>query len=71
MAKALAEKKFRKWFAKFKAEDLNLEDQEFSDRPSTTDEDQIEKMIETNPDSETYFSQLNLLRTAFERTLQE
>jgi len=39
----------RKWFARFKAGDFNLEDQERSGRPSTTDEDQIKTLIENNP----------------------
>ena len=39
----------RKWFARFKADDFNLEDQERPGRPSTTDEDQIKTLIENNP----------------------
>jgi len=35
---AVAERTVRKWFAKFKADDFNLEDQERPGRPST-DED--------------------------------
>ena len=39
----------RKWFARFKAGDFSLKFQERSDRPSTTDEDQIKTLIENNP----------------------
>jgi len=39
----------RKWFARFKTDDFNLEDQERPGRPSTTDEDQIKTLIENNP----------------------
>ena len=39
----------RKWFARFKAGDFNPKDQERSDRPSTTDKDQIKTLIENNP----------------------
>ena len=35
----VAERTVRKWFAKFKASDFNLENQEGPDRPSITDED--------------------------------
>ena len=45
---AVAERTVRKWFAKFKADDFNLEDQERPGRPST-DEDQIKTLIENNP----------------------
>ena len=46
---AVAERTVRKWFARFKAGDFNLEDQEHPGRPSTTDEDQIKTLIENNP----------------------
>ncbi|EZA50238.1 Histone-lysine N-methyltransferase SETMAR [Ooceraea biroi] len=46
---ALAERTVRKWFAKFRAGDFNLKDQERSGRPSTTDDDQIKTLIENNP----------------------
>jgi len=46
---AVAERTVRKWFARFKADDFNLEDQERPDKPSTTDEDQIKTLIENNP----------------------
>ncbi|XP_011859834.1 PREDICTED: histone-lysine N-methyltransferase SETMAR-like isoform X2 [Vollenhovia emeryi] len=46
---AVAERTVRKWFARFKAGDFNLKDQERPGRPSTTDEDQIETLIENNP----------------------
>jgi len=36
---AVAEKTVRKWFARFKAGDFNLEDQERPGKHSTTDED--------------------------------
>ena len=36
---AVAERTVRKWFARFKAGDFNLEDQERPGRPSITDED--------------------------------
>ena len=39
----------RKWFARFKADDFNFEDQERPGKPSTTDEDQIKTLIENNP----------------------
>ncbi|XP_018058409.1 PREDICTED: histone-lysine N-methyltransferase SETMAR-like [Atta colombica] len=45
---AVAEKTVRKWFARFKTSDFNLEDQELPGRPSTTDEDQIKTLIENN-----------------------
>ncbi|XP_011064497.1 PREDICTED: trichohyalin [Acromyrmex echinatior] len=41
---AVVERTVRKWFAKFKAGDFNLKDQERSNRPSTTDEDQIKTL---------------------------
>ncbi|XP_012057453.1 PREDICTED: histone-lysine N-methyltransferase SETMAR-like [Atta cephalotes] len=44
-----AEKTVRKWFARFKADDFNLEDQECPGKPSITDEDQIKILIENNP----------------------
>jgi len=37
------------WFARFKGDDFNLEDQERPSRPSTTDENQIKTLIENNP----------------------
>jgi len=46
---AAAKRTVRKWFAKFKAGDFNLENQELPDGPSTTDEDQIKTLIENNP----------------------
>ncbi|KOX75124.1 Histone-lysine N-methyltransferase SETMAR [Melipona quadrifasciata] len=46
---AVAERTVRKWFARFKAGDFNLKDQERSSRASTTDEDQIKTLIENNP----------------------
>ena len=39
----------RKWFASFTAGGFSLKFQERSDRPSTTDEDQIKILIENNP----------------------
>ena len=45
---AVAERTVRKWFARFKAGDFNLEDQESPSRLSITDEDQIKTLIE-NP----------------------
>ena len=44
-----AERTVRKWFARFKTGDFNLEDQERPGKPSTTDEDQIKTLIENNP----------------------
>jgi len=46
---AVVERTVRKWFARFKAGDFNLEDQECPGRPSITDEDQIKTLIENNP----------------------
>jgi len=46
---AVAERTVRKWFARFKTGDFNLEDQERPDRSFTTDEDQIKILIENNP----------------------
>ncbi|RLU19787.1 hypothetical protein DMN91_008346 [Ooceraea biroi] len=46
---ALAERTVRKWFAKFRAGDFNLKDQERSGKPSTTDDDQLKTLIENNP----------------------
>ena len=45
---AVAESTVRKWFAKFKANNFNLEDAPRSGRPSTIDDDQIMALIETN-----------------------
>ena len=45
---AIDERIMRKWFARFKVDDFNLEDQERPSRPSTTDEDQIKTLIENN-----------------------
>ena len=45
----VAERTVQKWFARFKAGDFNLEHQERSSRPLTTDEDQIKTLIENNP----------------------
>jgi len=45
---AVAERTVRKWFARFKTGDSNLEDQERPGKPSTTDEDQIKTLIENN-----------------------
>lgn len=50
---AVAERTVRKWFARFKARDFDLEDQERPGRPSTTDEDLIKTAIENNPRSTT------------------
>jgi len=46
---AIAEKTVRKWFAKFKANDFNFDDQERPGKSSTIDEDQIKTLIENNP----------------------
>jgi len=46
---AVAERTMRKWFARFKTGDFNLEDQERPGKSSTTDEDQIKTLIENNP----------------------
>ena len=46
---ALAERTARKWFAKFRAGNVNLQDQERTVRPSTTDDDQIKTLIANNP----------------------
>lgn len=46
---ALAERTVRKWFAKFRAGDFNLKDQERTGRPSITDDDQLKTLIENNP----------------------
>ena len=46
---AVAQRTVRKWFARFKAGDFNLEDQERLGRPSTTDEDLLKTLIENNP----------------------
>ncbi|CAK9808456.1 Histone-lysine N-methyltransferase SETMAR [Anthophora quadrimaculata] len=48
---AVAERTVRKWFARFKAGNFDLEDQERQGRPSTTDEDLIKSEIEDNPRS--------------------
>ncbi|XP_012061193.1 PREDICTED: histone-lysine N-methyltransferase SETMAR-like [Atta cephalotes] len=45
---AVGKRIMRKWFARFKTGDFNLEDQECPGRPSTTDEDQIKRLIENN-----------------------
>jgi len=41
---AVAERTVRKWFARFKAGDFNLEDQEGPGKPSITGEDQIKTL---------------------------
>ena len=46
---AVAERTVRKWFARFKTGDFNLEDQKRPDRSFITDEDQIKILIENNP----------------------
>ena len=46
---SVAESTVRKWFAKFKANNFDLEDAPRSGRPSTIDDDQIMALIETNP----------------------
>ena len=46
---AIAERTMRKWFARFKTGDFNLEDQERPGKSSTTDEDQIKTLIENDP----------------------
>ncbi|CAK9833044.1 Histone-lysine N-methyltransferase SETMAR [Anthophora retusa] len=50
---AVAERTVRKWFARFKAGDFDLEDQERPGRPSTRDEDLVKTVIENNPRSTT------------------
>ena len=45
---AVTDRTVRKWFASFIAGDFRLKFQERSDRPSTTDEDQIKTLIENN-----------------------
>lgn len=48
-AKVLKQNKiFRKWFARFRNGNFELEDQERPSRPSTTGEDPIEAEIENN-----------------------
>nr|XP_003708364.1 PREDICTED: histone-lysine N-methyltransferase SETMAR-like [Megachile rotundata] len=46
---AVAERTVRKWFARFKTGDFELEDQKRSGRPSTTDKNVIKSIIEDNP----------------------
>ena len=46
---AVTDRTVRKWFTRFKAGDFSLKFQERSDRPPTTDEDQIKTLIENNP----------------------
>lgn len=46
---ALAERTVRKWFAKFRAGDFNVKDQERSGRPSSTDDDQLKTLLDNNP----------------------
>jgi len=46
---AVTERTVRKWFARFKAADINLKDQERPGRSFTTNEDQIKTLIENNP----------------------
>ncbi|XP_050480294.1 histone-lysine N-methyltransferase SETMAR-like [Bombus huntii] len=46
---AIVDRTVRKWFARFKVGDFNLEDQERPGRPSTTDEDQVKTLVENNP----------------------
>ncbi|KAK2589284.1 hypothetical protein KPH14_007837 [Odynerus spinipes] len=48
---AVAERTVRKWFARFKAGNFDLEDQERPGRPSTADKDLIKTEIENNPHS--------------------
>lgn len=65
---AVAESTVRKWFARFKNGDFNLEDQERLGRPSIVD-DQIATLIENNPCHTTrdiaeilYISHMNAVR---------
>ena len=46
---AVTDRTVRKWFARFKAGHFSLKVQQRSDRPSTTDEDQIKILIENYP----------------------
>ncbi|XP_076303041.1 histone-lysine N-methyltransferase SETMAR-like [Lasioglossum baleicum] len=46
---AVAQRTMRKWFARFKAGNFDLEDRERPGRPSTTDEDMIRTEIENSP----------------------
>ncbi|XP_076302776.1 histone-lysine N-methyltransferase SETMAR-like [Lasioglossum baleicum] len=46
---AVAERTVRKWFARFKAGNFDLEGQELPGRPSTTGEDMIRTEIENSP----------------------
>ena len=48
-ANAVEESTVRKWLAKFKVNNFDLEDAPRSRRPSTIDDDQIMALIETNP----------------------
>ncbi|XP_078051850.1 uncharacterized protein LOC144477998, partial [Augochlora pura] len=75
---AVAERIVRKWFARFKAGNFDLEDQERPGRPSTTDEDMIRTEIENKllPNNETidsakYCSRLDKLKTSIEHKRPE
>jgi len=62
MANAVVERTVRKWFARFKADDFNLEDQECPSRPSIT-EDQIKILVENNPRYITLVEMLNMSKS--------
>jgi predicted HTH transcriptional regulator len=46
---SIAERTIRRWLARFKAGDLNLEDRETTARSFTPDEDQIRTLMKSNP----------------------
>ncbi|XP_018366071.1 PREDICTED: histone-lysine N-methyltransferase SETMAR-like [Trachymyrmex cornetzi] len=45
----VAESTVRKWFARFRSDNFDLEDRERSGRPAVVDDDQIVTLIENNP----------------------
>ncbi|KAM0730355.1 Histone-lysine N-methyltransferase SETMAR [Formica fusca] len=46
---AIAESTVRKWFARFRIGNFDLEDRERSGKPAVVDDDQIVTLIENNP----------------------
>lgn len=52
---AVAKSNVRNWFARFRAGDFHLEDEELSGRPSIIDVDMITTLTRNYPNSEKYF----------------
>ena len=44
----LTERQCQRWFARFRSENINVQDAPYTDCPTTTDDDKIRMLIETN-----------------------